>query len=75
MSAIQGLLKLWSEWKDSRDFQNCPLYHGCPLSRVPLYIIMSEKIYFNSNHNCTSPKVALPESHLHTKLVCRQFHA
>ena len=29
-SAIQGLLKYYSEWKDSRDFQNCPLYRGCP---------------------------------------------
>ena len=33
VSAIQGLLKYWSEWKDSRDFQNCPLYRGCPLLR------------------------------------------
>ena len=33
MSAIQGLLKYWSEWKDSWDFQNCPLYHRCPLLR------------------------------------------
>ena len=33
MSTIQGLLKYWSEWKDSRDFQNCPLYHGCPFFR------------------------------------------
>ena len=35
MSAIQGLLKYWSEWKDSRDFQNCPfqVYRGCLLSR------------------------------------------
>ena len=24
MSAIQGLLKYCSEWKDSQDFQNCP---------------------------------------------------
>ena len=30
VSAIQGLL---TEWKDSRDFQNCPLYHGCLLLR------------------------------------------
>ena len=36
VSAIQGLLKYWSERKDSRDFQNCPLYRGCPLSGVPL---------------------------------------
>ena len=34
VSAIQGLLKYWSEWEDSRDFQNCPLYCGCPLLRV-----------------------------------------
>ena len=33
VSAIQELLKYWSEWKDSRDFQNCPLYHGCLLLR------------------------------------------
>ena len=33
VSAIQELLKYWSEWKDSRDFQNCPLYCGCPLLR------------------------------------------
>ena len=32
-SAIGGLLKYWSEWKDSRDFQNCPLYRRCPLLR------------------------------------------
>ena len=37
VSTIQGLLMY------SRDFQNCPLYHGvfdfqgCPLSGVPLY--------------------------------------
>ena len=33
-------LKYWSEWKDSQDFQNCPLYRGCgcPLSGVPLYM-------------------------------------
>ena len=30
VSAIQGLLKYWSERKDSRYFQNCPLYRGCP---------------------------------------------
>ena len=30
VSAIQGLL---TEWKDSWDFQNCPLYHRCPLLR------------------------------------------
>ena len=30
VSAIQGLLKYLSEWKYSRDFQNCSLYHGCP---------------------------------------------
>ena len=29
MSAIQGLLKYSSEWKDSRDFRNCPLYCEC----------------------------------------------
>ena len=34
VSAIQGLLKYSSEWKDSRDFQNCPLYCGCTLLRV-----------------------------------------
>ena len=34
MSAIQGLLKYRSEWEDSRDFQNCPLYRECPLLRV-----------------------------------------
>ena len=28
VSAIQGLLKHWSEWKGKRDFQNCQLYHG-----------------------------------------------
>ena len=33
VSAIQGLLKYSSEWKDSRDFENCPLYRGCPLLR------------------------------------------
>ena len=33
MSAVQGLLKYWSEWKNSWDFQNCPLYCGCPLLR------------------------------------------
>ena len=32
MSAIQGLLKYWTEWKDSWDFQNCPL------SGVPLWL-------------------------------------
>ena len=35
VSAIQGLLQYWSEWKDSWDFQNCPVYHrcqGCPLT-------------------------------------------
>ena len=30
VSTIQWLLKYW---KDSRDFQNCPLYHECPLFR------------------------------------------
>ena len=29
----QGLLKYCSDWKDSWEFQNCPLYHGCPLFR------------------------------------------
>ena len=33
VSAIQGLLKYCSEWKDSWDFQNCLLYRGCPLLR------------------------------------------
>ena len=33
VSTILGSLKYWSEWKDSRNFQNCPLYHGCPLFR------------------------------------------
>jgi len=33
VSAIQGLVKYRSEWEDSRDFQNCPLYCGCPLIR------------------------------------------
>ena len=33
VSAIQGLLKYWNEWKDSWDFQNCPLCRGCPLLR------------------------------------------
>ena len=28
VSAVQGLPKHWSEWKDSRDFQNCPLWGG-----------------------------------------------
>ena len=39
MSAIQGLFNYYSEWKDSQDFQNCPLYRGSPVSvsRVPLY--------------------------------------
>ena len=44
VSAVQGLLKYWSEWKDGRDFQNCPVHRGCPctveeclLSGVPLY--------------------------------------
>ena len=27
VSTIQGLLKYWSDWKDSWDFQNCLLYH------------------------------------------------
>ena len=31
VSAIQGLLKYWSEWEDSWNFQNCQLY---PLLRV-----------------------------------------
>ena len=26
------LLNYYSEWKDSQDFQNCPLYRGCPAS-------------------------------------------
>ena len=30
ISAIQRLLKYWSKWKDSRDFQNCSLYPMCP---------------------------------------------
>ena len=33
VSAIQGLLKSWSEWKDSLDFQNRLLYRRCPLLR------------------------------------------
>ena len=33
VSTIQGLLKYWSEWKDSQGVQNCPLYRGCPLLR------------------------------------------
>ena len=33
VSAVQGLLKYWNQWKDSRDFQNCPLYHGYSLLR------------------------------------------
>ena len=33
VSAIQGLLKYCNKRKDSRDFQNCPLYCGCPLLR------------------------------------------
>ena len=31
VSAIQGLFKYWSKRKDSLNFQDCPLYHGCPL--------------------------------------------
>ena len=34
MSAIQGLLKYWSEWKDRWDFQNCPLNLGAHFSGV-----------------------------------------
>ena len=33
VSVIQGLLKFWGEWKDSRDFQKCPLYRGYSLLR------------------------------------------
>ena len=33
VSAIQGVVKYRSEWKGSRDFQNCPLYRGCLLLR------------------------------------------
>ena len=33
VSAIQWLLKYKSGWEDSRDFQNCSLYRGCPLLR------------------------------------------
>ena len=33
VSAIQELLKYWGEWKDSRDFQKCPLYRGYSLLR------------------------------------------
>ena len=33
VSSIQGLLKYWSEWKDSQDFWNCLLYCRCPLFR------------------------------------------
>ena len=34
VSAIKGLhFKYCSEWKDSWDFRNCPLYRGCPLLR------------------------------------------
>jgi len=29
VSAVQRLLKYWSECKDSHDFRNCPLCHGC----------------------------------------------
>jgi len=31
VSAVQGLLKYWSECRDSHDFHNlyCPLCHGC----------------------------------------------
>ena len=30
MSAIQGFLMYESLWRNGQDFQNCPLYHGCP---------------------------------------------
>ena len=33
VATIQRLLKYWSERKDSWDFQNCPVYHGCLLLR------------------------------------------
>ena len=39
VSAIQGLPKYWSEWKDSLDFRivHYIVYRGCPFSWVPLY--------------------------------------
>ena len=59
--AIQGLLKYWSEWKDTRDFQNCLLYNSwgvsvkwgsfplfpfLPLSRTsPLFSFPSFSLY------------------------------
>ena len=44
------------EWKDSRDFQNCPLYRGCPLFRG-----------VRAGFHCTvrSPTCRLPEFYLH----------
>ena len=33
VSAIQGVLMYSSLWRNDRDFQNCPLYRGCPLLR------------------------------------------
>ena len=33
MSAIQGLLKYWTEWRDIQDFRDYSLYRGCPLLR------------------------------------------
>ena len=33
VSAIQGLLKYWSEWEDSQNFQHCPWYCVCLLLR------------------------------------------
>ena len=36
VSAVSGLLKYWSEWKDSWEFQYI-MVDGCPLGGVPLY--------------------------------------
>ena len=60
MSAIQGLLKYRSEWKDSRDFQNCPSYRGCPLLRVSVkrgstVHACLVKIHIRCYKSCTTP--------------------
>ena len=68
VSAIQGLLKYWSEWKDSRDFQNCPL------SEVPLYylLVINEEILTSSPYKLCTCKLSAALSW--NVAMCMGFH-
>ena len=65
VSAIQRLLKYWSEWKDSRDFHNCPVLlpilftcahhvHVCVVALVEIWMPYSPHISLHGTCRCST---------------------